>query len=404
MERTEKKYDTYQVRDFLRDDEFLQAQLCPTEESDAYWAEVMRRYPEKETAMRQAAAVLRSVAVNRGVFSEEEEKAVWESTWKKYTNYRRRRTLYAGLAAAACLAVLCLIPVFKRTAPAPSDSAIAAWQPAAGQPDTARTVQLILSDTEKITLDEDADIVWDKKNKIQVTGRTTKSSVVSEVTRETAYSQLIVPVGKRSFLTLCDGTKIWVNSGTQLRFPTDMNGDRREIYVDGEIYIEVAEDKKHPFLVYSPSFRVKVYGTKFNVTAYAGDSVRSVVLVDGKVSVRSGAEEVYLHPDQMYRAEEGGYRLEMVEASRYISWKDGVLQLYGEKLADIAVRLSRYYGLHIECVPAMARRSCTGKLVLFDDAEKTLHTLADIFPVRYERAGDSIRIDAAVAAPPAGNR
>ena len=400
MEQTGKKYDTYQAADFLRDDEFLQARLCPTEESEAYWAEVLRRYPEKETAFRQAEAVLRSVSMNRGVISEEEENVLWESTWKKYKRSRRRRTLYIGLAAAASVALLCLIPLFKGPAPGWDESAIATWKPVAVPPDTVRNVQLLLGDKEKISLDEDADIVWDKKNKIQVTGRKTKSSVVSEVTCETVYSQLIVPVGKRSFLTLCDGTKIWVNSGTQVRFPTDMKGDRREIYVDGEIYIEVAKDSRRPFLVYSPSFRVKVYGTKFNVTAYAGDSVRSVVLVDGKVSVKNDKEEIFLHPDQMYRTEENRYRLETVDARRYISWKDGVLQLYGEKLADIAVRLTRYYGLPVECAPEIAACTCTGKLVLFDDAERTLHTLADIFPVRYDRTGDSIRIEAARPAPP----
>lgn len=400
MEQTEKKYEKYQAGDFLRDDDFLRAQIEPTEETDAYWQRVIEQHPQTEAAMKRAQATLRSVALNRHVFSEAEAETLWKATCGRYRNYRRRRIVYAGLAAAACLALLCMLSLFRTGRMQAPGEPLAVWE-SLPRLDTVRDVQLILGQEKKITLNEDADIVYDKKDNIQVTGRKTKSSVVSQTSREIAFNRLIVPAGKRSFLTLGDGTRIWVNSGTQLRFPADMHGKQREIYVDGEIYIEVVREKHRPFVVHTPSFRVKVYGTKFNVTAYASDSVRSVVLVEGKVAVQSDSSKICLLPDQLYRAEAGSYRIESVDASRYISWKDGVLDFSGDRLADVALRLSRYYGVSIRCAPGASSRTCTGKLVLFDDPELTLRTLSDIFPIRYERLGNEIRIDARqLEAPP----
>ena len=85
--------------------------------------------------------------------------------------------------------------------------------------------------------------------------------------------------------------KVWINSGTEVRFPVNMEGKERSIYVDGEIYIEVAKDKERPFYVHTSGFDVRVYGTKFNVTSYKADKEKSVVLVEGSVSVCSKEEK-----------------------------------------------------------------------------------------------------------------
>jgi len=246
---------------------------------------------------------------------------------------------------------------------------------------------------------EDADISWTKEDEIEVNGRSSNSTYKSRIDADVTYSTLLVPYGKRSFLTLRDGTKVWINSGTEVRFPVNMEGKERSIYVDGEIYIEVAKDKERPFYVHTSGFDVRVYGTKFNVTSYKADEEKSVVLVEGSVSVCSKeetkekeAKEIFLHPDQMYHTTNRGPMITHVNALQYITWKDGIWQFTSESLESIALRLSRYYGVDIHCDEKTAVKSCTGKLILFDDVDKTLRIIEEIFGVRYETNQNEIII------------
>ncbi|WP_368191250.1 FecR family protein, partial [Bacteroides caccae] len=265
--------------------------------------------------------------------------------------------------------------------------------------DTIQDVQLIIGEKKTIAMAEDADISWTKEDEIEVNGRSSNSTYKSRIDADVTYSTLLVPYGKRSFLTLRDGTKVWINSGTEVRFPVNMEGKERSIYVDGEIYIEVAKDKERPFYVHTSGFDVRVYGTKFNVTSYKADKEKSVVLVEGSVSVCSKEEtkekevkEIFLHPDQMYHTTNRGPMITHVNALQYITWKDGIWQFTSESLESIALRLSRYYGVDIHCDEKTAVKSCTGKLILFDDVDKTLRIIEEIFGVRYETNQNEIII------------
>lgn len=386
----ERKYSEYSVEDFLHDEDFLSWRLIPSDETDAYWSDVIKEYPEKEVSINQAIQILRTITINKGMLSQEDEDAILLATQERYRSYRKRRILWLYAGAAACIALLCVIPFFQQsTKIQPTDVLVEAT---GIQADTMQSVQLILGTNEKITMPEDADIQWSKKDEIQITGRKTKSAVVSKLDRDVVSNQLIVPKGKRSFLTLPDGTKVWVNSGTKVSFPSEMEGAERTIQVDGEIYIEVARNEEKPFYVCTSDFKVKVHGTKFNVMAYKGDETKSVVLVDGRVSVLVEDQAVFLNPDQMYKMDKRGVDVYEVDAYKYVSWKDGVLQFTSERLSEIALRLSRYYGVNINCEEEAAQKSCTGKLVLFDNMENTLKTLSNIFPVRYEIQDNKIKI------------
>lgn len=386
----DRKYSEYTVEDFLQDENFLSWRLVPSDEASAYWSDVLKEYPEKEESIHQAIRALTTITINNGMLSREDEDAMLAATLERYRSHRKRRTLWLYAGAAACIALLCIIPFLQQsTKIQPADVLVETRDL---QTDTTQSVQLIIGANEKIIMPEDADIRWSKKDEIQITGRKTKSAVVSKLDMEVISNQLIVPKSKRSFLTLPDGTKVWVNSGTTVRFPSEMNGTERTIHIDGEIYIEVAENPEKPFFVCTSDFKVKVYGTKFNVMAYKGDDTKSVVLVDGKVSVAVEDQEIFLNPDQMYKTGKNGVDVYEVDACKYISWKDGVLQFTSERLSDIVLRLSRYYGVNFDCEEKAAQKSCTGKLVLFDDIENTLKTLSTILPVRYEVQNDKIKI------------
>lgn len=121
------------------------------------------------------------------------------------------------------------------------------------------------------------------------------------------YNQIITAKGKRSQLQLSDGTMLWVNSATRVIYPTQFSETEREIYVDGEIYIEVAKENKRKFIVKTKDFSVQVLGTKFNVSSYENNAISKVLLVEGKVSVKKDKIEtapIIMSPHELLELDE----------------------------------------------------------------------------------------------------
>jgi len=175
-----------------------------------------------------------------------------------------------------------------------------------------------------------------------------EESNVSEMSLpENVMHKLMVPSGKRSILQLSDGTRMWLNSGTELDFPSKFGGSTREITVKGEIYIEVAEGQK-PFYVNTSQFRVRVHGTKFNISAY-GDEDNTVVLVEGSVEVvTAGHESTWLSPNEKAAISTGKILKETVNVDEYTGWKDGVLIFDQTPISEVLKKIGRYYNVNFE--------------------------------------------------------
>lgn len=390
----EQKYKDYSVKNFLEDELFLQWQFLETEALDPYWAEVRKQFPHQENNIASAIGMLHSMEINHSTLTRQEEDMMLKNIYARYHKHKIRRLIYwsAGVAASLLLIFMLSLP-FTDFMTTKEDSILADMQ--YSKLDTIRDVQLIIGQKKTIAVAEDADISWTKKDEIAVNGRESNSTYKSRIDADVIYSTLLVPYGKRSFMELPDGTKVWINSGTEVRFPVNMEGKERKICVDGEIYIEVAKDEERPFYVHTSGFDVRVYGTKFNVTSYRNDLEKSVVLLEGSVSVshkKGEGEEMFLRPNQMYTENNRNAGIRDVNALQYISWKDGIWQFTSERLESVALRLSRYYGKNIHCEGEAALKSCTGKLVLFDDVDRTLQTIAQIFNVKYETDLNEITI------------
>lgn len=390
----EQKYKDYSVKNFLEDELFLQWQLLETEALNLYWAEVRKQFPHQENNIASAIGMLHSMEINHSTLTRQEEDMMLKNIYARYHKHKIRRLIYwsAGVAASLLLVFMLSLP-FTDFMTTKEDSILADMQ--YSKLDTIRDVQLIIGQKKTIAVAEDADISWTKKDEIAVNGRESNSTYKSRIDADVIYSTLLVPYGKRSFMELPDGTKVWINSGTEVRFHVNMEGKERKICVDGEIYIEVAKDEERPFYVHTSGFDVRVYGTKFNVTSYRNDLEKSVVLLEGSVSVshkKGEGGEMFLRPNQMYTENNRNAGIRDVNALQYISWKDGIWQFTSERLESVALRLSRYYGKNIHCEGEAALKSCTGKLVLFDDVDRTLQTIAQIFNVKYETDLNEITI------------
>ena len=163
-----------------------------------------------------------------------------------------------------------------------------------------------------------------------------------------SYHTLRVPKGAEYKLTLNDGTVVWLNSESELRYPTFFVGEKREVFLKGEGYFSVAHDEEHPFIVVSSDIYTKVYGTEFNVRSYGEEDVH-VTLVQGRVSVKKteNGSEYTLNPGENARFTESIPEITKVNVNRYIAWKDGYFYYENESLESIMDDLKRWYGFDV---------------------------------------------------------
>ena len=171
------------------------------------------------------------------------------------------------------------------------------------------------------------------------------------VYNEESYISLETPMGSKQKTTLPDGTEVWQNSGTTLKYPAHFSKEKREVILTGEAYFHVASDKNHPFLVKTQEGTVKVTGTKFNVSSYPDDSKYSVVLEEGKVSFEAVNHKTpieMLPSEQIVMNKKTGTILKQkTDTEKYTSWISGKLIFRNDQLSDVVTRLGRWYNVDI---------------------------------------------------------
>lgn len=160
-----------------------------------------------------------------------------------------------------------------------------------------------------------------------------------------AFHTLEIPVAADYRLRLSDGTIVYLNSESKLKYPEVFSGEERKVYLEGEGYFEVAKDAKHPFRVMVNDMEVEVLGTHFNVNAYPEQKGVTTTLAEGKVRVRDRGREVVLEPGQQAIATSGQLEVREVDVKEYLSWKDGLFIFRRMPLAEIMVQVYRWYGI-----------------------------------------------------------
>jgi transmembrane sensor len=161
---------------------------------------------------------------------------------------------------------------------------------------------------------------------------------------------LIIPLGGEFQLMLADGTRVWLNSESTIRYPAHFTGAVRHVELTGEAYFEVAKDKEHPFEVITPGQTITVLGTSFNVTAYPDEQHIQTTLVEGKVAVQlPSGESMLLTPgsQSVLDVASGTLSQHAVDTDLYTSWKDGLFIFEDETLANILARMGRWYDVGI---------------------------------------------------------
>ena len=167
-------------------------------------------------------------------------------------------------------------------------------------------------------------------------------------------NEKVTKAGQKSVLTLFDGTKIFLNANSKLKYPTHFGETSREVYLDGEAYFEVAHKDKKPFIVHSSDISVLVLGTKFNVQAFPDEKDIKVSLVDGKVKVSGepirNNKVIYLEPQQQFVYSKISKQsiVQKFETIKEIGWKDNTYIFDNEPLVDVLRKLERTFAVNFK--------------------------------------------------------
>lgn len=193
-----------------------------------------------------------------------------------------------------------------------------------------------------------------------------------------AYNTLATPRGGQFELELPDGTDVWLNALSSIRFPTRFTGASREVEVDGEVYFEVAQHAGRPFIVRKGDTRVQVLGTHFDVTAYDDESTLTVTLLEGsvKVSTKSAGRSAVLRPGQQARLDNNGQMkvLEDVDVNRVVAWKDGRFEFSGN-IQEIMRRIARWYNVSIVYQGGVTDKAFEGSISRYEYVSQVLKML-----------------------------
>ena len=164
--------------------------------------------------------------------------------------------------------------------------------------------------------------------------------------------ELVVANGKRSEISLTDGTKIWLNSGTTLRYPEKVVGNLRIVELDVEGFLEVSKDPQHPFIIHTPDFDVKVLGTSFNLSSYKEDQMNSLALREGSVEINSNLskENIRLIPGDLIVLDKKNnvFSKSQADLQNIGSWMNNTLEFSNTNLLDICKSLERQFNVKIE--------------------------------------------------------
>lgn len=248
--------------------------------------------------------------------------------------------------------------------------------------DTVQQVLLITQAQQRIEADKGACISYSQKGEASV-----NEQQVENKSQSTAYNQLIVPKGKSSQLLLADGTSLCINAGTKVLYPSVFEGKYREIYVDGEIFIDVKKDTSKPFIVKTPGFDIRVTGTAFNVNAYKSMTEAEVVLLRGSIIVKDRTnKETIVKPDELLNLSAGVVRAKRtVDAEAYIAWTKGHLLLQGRNMESVLQRLSLYYGCEVSCESSIKNYPLQGTIDLSVPLFKVLERISTIHPIGIQK-------------------
>lgn len=256
--------------------------------------------------------------------------------------------------------------------------------------------ELILAGGEKIVLKNDRQQqLVDRHGEVIGMDSVNKLVYTAQGQQRIEWHTLAVPKGGEYQLVLPDGTKVWLNADTKLKFPNRFAGAERRVELEGEAFFEVTADAARPFRVKTPHSEIRVLGTSFNISGYADEETEQTTLLKGMVEVAAAGQVARLHPGKQFQlnVRTRAFEIRDVDVDLYTSWKDGIFRFCDFPLEKLTMKLERWYNVHFFFMQSDCREvRFTGAIRKYADFQEFIRLIESTTDVKFNSKGNTIMI------------
>lgn len=215
---------------------------------------------------------------------------------------------------------------------------------------------------------------------------------LEEGASEIKYNKVEIPRGGEYQIVLGDGTRVYLNAQTELRFPESFaSSEQRLVYLSGEAYFEVTKNPSKPFVVQCKDYAVKVLGTSFNVNSYEGDETSKTTLATGKVEIDMDGKQTILNPGQQAIIKNGEVNMKEVDVEVYTTWMFDNFRFQSESIQEIMTKLSRWYAIDVFYMNESVRNyHFTGYLPRYAKIADVLELLSLTTNIKFDVEGKTV--------------
>lgn len=206
------------------------------------------------------------------------------------------------------------------------------------------------------------------------------------------FNTIETPRGGQYQVVLPDGSKVWLNAASSLKYPAAFTGNDRQVELTGEAYFEVAKDKAHPFKVKTPQQTVEVLGTHFDINSYADEPNVKTTLLEGSVKIVTTHQQQLIRPGEQAVLANNKFKIQEADEEEVMAWKNGLFIFNDEPLESIMRKVARWYDVDIQYGDIDKTQAFGGGVSRFSNISKVLQKLESTRLVRFKIQGKTIYV------------
>ncbi len=341
-----------------------------TEAEDLYLQKWVNEHPENRTFFKKFVDST-YLENQQNTFRAIDSNQAWNKLYRRIYKTPESRPLYPGILKYAAILIPVLITfglLFYLSDEEKGETEKKSVQSARTndiKPGSKRAI-LTLSNGESVVLDSGVRRNIDEDNGTFINNNNDilsyNTSNHSQTGKIDFFNTVLIPAGGEYRLILADGTKVWMNSKSELRYPIEFNGTERKVYLKGEAYFEVAKNASMPFIVKTDKAEVKVLGTHFNVSAYTDDETKAT-LIEGVVKVKGVKGAAVLRPGEQAVISNSQFKVrDDFDAEGEIAWKNGLFNFKDAGIEEIMRNAARWYDIEVKYVGDIPTTELSGRM------------------------------------------
>lgn len=312
--------------------------------------------------------------------------------WKHAYEHRRQVRRWIGSVAAIAFLFITIAVIFLNPNKDSGEAIVYGNSLPAGE----SRATLILANGQRMVLDgKIGDTLVEPGVQVRASQGEIKYETGKRSEVDECFNQLEIPRRGEYRLMLADGTRVWLNSESRLKYPVTFHGHERRVYLEGEAYFEVMKNNEMPFVVVSGETAVEVLGTSFNVRAYSDETCIYTTLVEGKVRLSNTQHSLELEPSEqgIITLASGQLEKRKVDVNLYTTWKDGRFVFENQTLEEIMNTLGRWYDVKVFYTNEQVKQAMfNGNLKRYEDFNQIVEMLELTGVAHFKINGDTIII------------